>query len=83
MAKSARQIRRLKALIARADAVASVAKAEWRKCIREIKKEVAYLTTRLDLAANADNREKVIRAVEVQINRLYKRLDNLAKSQML
>ena len=83
MAKSARQIRRLKALIARADAVASVAKAEWRKCIREIKKEVAYLTTRLDLAANADNREKVIRAVEVQINRLYKRLDNLDKSQLL
>ena len=83
MAKSARQIKRLKALIARADAVASVATTEWRKCVREIRKEVAYLTSRLDLGQNAANREKVIRSVEVQINRLEKRLDSLVRSQLL
>lgn len=82
MAKSAKQISELSALLKRADRIAETATGHWRRTVTEIRKEISYLSGRLNLGGSAADRERVIRAVQLHIVRLKRRLDSLVKSQM-
>lgn len=83
MAKSARQIRQLKALFDRADLLAETAKREWRKTIREIRKEISFMSDQLDIGGSVADRERVIRQVQYHINRLNRRLDLMMDNQLM
>lgn len=82
MARKSEQLRRLKAIIGRADRLAKTATAEWRRTIREIRKEVDFMTSELDVGRYAKDREKVIARVQLHIKRLERRLSRLEDAQM-
>ena len=82
MARTPSQIRQLKNLLDRADALARVVTASWRRTVREIRKEVAYMTGELNVGRNAANRERVIRQVQYHINRLGRRIDRLENAHL-
>lgn len=82
MARTPSQIRQLKNLLDRADALARVVTASWRRAVREIRKEVAYMTGELNVGRNAANRERVIRQVQYHINRLGRRIDRLENAHL-
>ena len=77
MARTPSQIRQLKNLLDRADALARAVTALWRRTVRDIRREVAYMTSELDMGRSAANRERVIRQVQYHINRLGRRIDRL------
>ena len=83
MAKTARQVRQLKALFDRADLLADTARKEWRKTVREIRKEIAFMSRQLDVGGSSADRERIIRQVQFHINRLNRRLDRMMDSQMM
>lgn len=80
--KTADQIKILKALIERADAVAKTSRGYWKEAIEEIQKEIFFLSGRLNIGGSAADREKVFRAVEQKINRLNHRIDRIVSAQM-
>lgn len=80
--KSAAQIRNLRALIDRADAVAKSAKGEIARAVKDIQKELLYLLGELDVGARADAREQVFKAIGLKMSRLNRRLNNLVSMQM-
>lgn len=82
MARSPSQIRQLKDLLDRADALAREVTLSWRKTIRDIRKEVAYMTSKLNLGKSAVNRERIIREVQLHINRLSRRISRLEDSHL-
>ena len=82
MARTTLQIRELKNLLVKADTLAKVVTASWRRTIREIRKEVLYMTSELNVGRNAANRERVIRQVQYHINRLGRRIDRLEKAHL-
>ena len=84
MAKSAQQIRNLKALIDRADLLAATATREWRKTIREIRKEIIFMCRQAtNLGGSAAQREAILKKVGWQVNRLNRRLDRMIEAQLL
>lgn len=84
MARNARQLRQLKALIDRADLLAKTATREWRETIREVRKEVAFMTQEVkNIGGNADAREAVLRKVQYHINRLNRRLNRMVEAHLL
>lgn len=82
MARSAEQVKSLRALVARADKLSATARKEWLSCIVEIRKEIDYLSRRLNIGGSATDREKVILAIEAHIVRLNRRLDRLVEAQL-
>lgn len=82
MARTPSQIRQLKNLLDRADALARAVTASWRRTVRDIRREVAYMTSELDMGRSAANRERVIRQVQYHINRLGRRIDRLEDAHL-
>lgn len=71
----------LKDLIARADACASRASGEISKCLRGIKREIVYQLNERDIHKTEASRDKVIRAIQLEIARLRRRLERLEDAQ--
>lgn len=71
----------LKDLIARADACAARASGEIAKCLRAIRREVVYQLDEREIHKTEASRDKVIKAVQVEINRLRRRLERLEDAQ--
>jgi hypothetical protein len=82
MARPPSQIRQLKDLLDRADALAGEVTLSWRRTVRDIRKEVAYMTSKLNVGKNAVNRERIIRQVQYHISRLSRRIARIEDSHL-
>lgn len=82
MARTPSQIRQLKTLLDRADALARAVTASWRRTVRDIRKEIAFMTSELDVGRSAANRERVIRQVQYHISRLSRRISRLEEAHL-
>ena len=82
MARTTSQIRQLKNLLGRADALARTVTASWRRTVRDIRREIALMTEELDVGRSAANRERVIRQVQLHITRLGRRIDRLEDAHL-
>ena len=71
----------LSRLTRKADSVAESASALVRQTMREIRGELANLSTELNLAGNADDREKVYADIRRRMSILSRRMNTLMEAQ--